>query len=192
MRGGARPLGGRAADRAPGPPARWAAWLATVLVAAAAVAGAQEGSLDPRDVARLGPPAGPPIAGAELAAATHEVASMMRCPVCQGLSVADSHTPSALAMRVKAEALLAAGYSREQVLGYFEASYGEFIRLAPRAEGFNLVVWILPGVGLLIGALLVWRRLRKAPGRAAGGAAEAPEEADLAAYRERVRQEVEG
>ena len=163
--------------------------LAVLAICSTGVVG-QQGGLDPRDVELLGEPAGPPLAGDELAAATEEVAGLMRCPVCQGLSVADSHTPSALAMRVKTEALLQAGYSREQVLTYFESSYGEFIRLAPRAEGFNLVVWLLPAVGLLIGGLLVWRRLRSS-----GGAVETvqtEEDPELAAYRERVRREVEG
>lgn len=159
------------------------------VVGAAAQGLAQTGALDQRDLALLGAPAGTPLSGAALEEATEEVAGLMRCPVCQGLSVADSHTPSALAMRLKTEALLEAGYSGEQVLSYFEASYGEFIRLAPRPEGFNLVVWLLPGVGLLVGALLVWRRLR---GRSAAVVVEEEDDAELAAYRERVRQELGG
>ena len=171
---------------------RWRrAWWTVALVAlcVAFAAGASESSLDERDVALLGTPAGSPLSGAELVAATERVASLMRCPVCQGLSVADSHTPSALAMRVKAEALLEAGYSQDQVLGYFETSYGEFIRLAPRAEGFNLLVWFLPGLALLVGGLLIWRRLRR-PREAPPVESASSEDADLEAYRERVRREV--
>ena len=149
---------------------------------------AQEG-LDPRDLVVLGEPVGPPLSGPGLAAATLEVTSLMRCPVCQGLSVADSHTPSAMAMQVKAEALLEAGYSEEQVLTYFESSYGEFIRLAPRPEGFNLVVWYLPLVGLLIGGLVIWFRLRRQG--AAGQVVNDDGDDELAAYREQVRREVE-
>lgn len=166
-------------------------WLVPLILLSAAGASeavaATEGTLDQRELALLGEPAGQSLSGAELAAATEKVTSMMRCPACQGLSVADSHTPAAQAMRAKAEALVAAGYSRNQVLGYFEASYGEFIRLAPRAEGFNLVVWFLPGLGLLVGVLVIWRRLR---GRQVAAPVVETEDAELAAYRERVRREV--
>jgi cytochrome c-type biogenesis protein CcmH len=87
-------------------------------------------------------------------------------------------------MRAKVERLLALGYSEEQVLAYFEASFGEFIRLAPRPEGFNLVVWIAPIVALALGVVLVAWRLRSA--RNARRAA-----TDLERFRERVRAEVE-
>lgn len=158
--------------------------LALLLLAGAA---GGQGLVEQRDRLLLGEPAGRPLAGEDLARMTEEVTSLMRCPVCQGLSVADSHTPSALAMRAKAEALLAEGYSGEQVLTYFESSYGEFIRLAPRAEGFNLVVWVLPVLALLVGLGVVWMRIRR-------GRSESPRETTveqgLEDYRRRVRQDL--
>ncbi len=155
--------------------------------------------LEERDLALLGAPAGEPLAGIELDMATESVSALMRCPVCQGLSVADSHTESALAMRSKAESLLAEGYSADQVLTYFESSYGEFIRLSPRPEGFNLLVWALPAAGLLVGLALVWARLRRreampseaVPEAGTGSGIDPGDESDeLTAYRERVRREV--
>ena len=38
----------------------------------------------------VGPPKGQPLAGDELTRTTQEIASAIRCPVCQGLSIADS------------------------------------------------------------------------------------------------------
>ncbi len=154
-------------------------WLALGSPAAARTNGDE---LSASEQALVGPPAGRPLAGAELAARTDAVARRMRCPVCQGLSVADSHTPAATAMRGKVERLLAAGYSEAQVLTTFEASYGEFIRLAPRAQGFNVVVWVAPAVIVLGGLLVVAGRLRRA--RATSRA-----DAELDALRERVRRE---
>ena len=133
---------------------------------------------------RLGAPSGPPLAGAELERTTEDVASLLRCPVCQGLSVADSPTPLAAAMKNEVRELLAAGYSSAQVLSYFEQSYGEFIRLAPRAHGFNLTVWVAPAIVLLLGVALILRRRR--PRRSKPAAVDS----ELAAYRERVRREV--
>lgn len=137
----------------------------------------------------LGEPNGLPRAGEDLARATGELTALMRCPVCQGLSVAASTTPSARAMKAKAEELLALGYDEEQVLTHFESAYGEFIRLTPRAEGFNLTVWILPVMVLCLGGVLIWRRLAPGGGRlTAGGAGR--KDSDLEIYLERVRREV--
>ena len=137
---------------------------------------------------RIGSPAGPPLAGAELEELTNEVSALMRCPVCQGLSVADSPTPLAAAMKNEVRDLLALGYSREQVLEYFEQSYGEFVRLAPHAKGFNLTVWLAPLALLLVGVVLILHR-RRGPARPADTSTVDP---DLAAYREQVRREVSG
>ena len=132
-------------------------------------------------------PAGEPLAGAELDRRTEEVASTVRCPVCQGLSVADSPMESALAIKRELRDLLEVGYSEEQVLGYLEGSYGEFIRLEPKAEGFNLVVWLAPILALLAGLGLVLRRTRASKVTAEPVAAdEAPE---LSSYLDQVREE---
>lgn len=159
--------------------------LIFLLAAVVALPALGQDALDERALKIVGPPAGVPLSGAELALVTEEVTSLMRCPVCQGLSVADSSTPSALAMKAKAERLLANGYDREQVLDYFEASYGEFIRLAPKPQGFNLFVWVVPAIALLLGLALIWWRSR--------AATDSPEvvvvDPELEAYRDRVRKE---
>ena len=136
----------------------------------------------------LGEPQGKPLTGEELARLTEEIASVMRCPVCQGLSVADSPTVSAMAMVEEVRQFLSAGYTREQILDYFEQAYGEFIRLEPKPEGFNLTVWIAPIAAILLGLALVARRLRnRAPAKMQPTE---DEDSDLKAYRERVRREV--
>jgi len=109
----------------------------------------------------VGAPQGTPLQGAELATRTVEVAGQLRCPVCQGLSVGDS--PSAMAMNMKEQVreLLARGYSRDQILAYFEQSYGEFVLLKPKFRGVNSLVWILPLLALAIGAVLVATKMRR-------------------------------
>ena len=128
----------------------------------------------------LGDPLGRPLSGAELNEAVAGVAAEIRCPKCQALSIADSGAQSAQAMREEARSLLAAGYTREQVVGYFEQRYGEFVLLEPRARGLNLIVWGAPASIVMVGALLVVRRLRL---RRQGG-----DEA-LDAYLQQVEQE---
>ncbi len=135
----------------------------------------------------IGQPMDDPISGPELDRQTEALTSVMRCPVCQGLSVADSSTLSAIAIKNQVRAFLSKGYSQAQVLDYFEGSYGEFIRLEPKARGFNLVVWIAPVLVFLIGCALVVRWVRSSS-RVREVQADAAD-ADLEAYLERVRRE---
>jgi cytochrome c-type biogenesis protein CcmH len=154
-------------------------------------------SLD--EAAILGPPQGRPLAGAELDAATRALGEGMRCPVCQGMAIADSPSASALAMMSQVRDLLARGYTDQQVLDYFVRSYGEFVLLEPTTRGFNLVVWLLPLAGVAAGAVLIALRLRagRAPrnGRGEDGGGDragrgATGDSDLERYVERVRSEV--
>jgi cytochrome c-type biogenesis protein CcmH len=157
--------------------------LAVIVAIGPAGSWAQEYELSDQERQQLGQPQGIALAGEALTSRAREVGSLLRCPVCQGLSVFDSPVPAAQAMQKKVELLLEAGYSEQQVLTYFETSYGEFVRLSPKPEGFNLVVWILPIVAILLGVAIVARRVR--------GVAVAEEEADLEAYRQRVREDLQ-
>jgi cytochrome c-type biogenesis protein CcmH len=114
---------------------------------------------DPRIV--VGPPRGEPLSGKALDTRTEEVAALLRCPVCQGLSVADSPSDMALKMKVQVKDMLAAGYEQEQILAYFEHSYGEFVLLRPPLRGVNWLVWLAPLLGLVGGAVVVRWMLRR-------------------------------
>jgi cytochrome c-type biogenesis protein CcmH len=101
-------------------------------------------------------PQGVPLQGEELTRRTQEVSAALRCPVCQGLSVGDSPSEMAVNMKNEVRAMLARGYTREQIEAHFVRSYGEFVLLQPK----NPVVWILPIVALAIGVLVVVIKLR--------------------------------
>jgi len=98
---------------------------------------------------------------ARFEATVAEVASSLRCPVCQNNSVEDS--PSLLAQDMKKEIRqrLAAGETPDQVRSYFVSRYGEWVLTKPRAAGVNLSVWLLPILALLGGALVVWTAVRR-------------------------------
>jgi cytochrome c-type biogenesis protein CcmH len=105
----------------------------------------------------VGPPRGKPLAGEALDARTEDVAGLLRCPVCQGLSVADSPATMAVNMKAQTKDLLAQGYDEEQILAYFERSYGEFVRLEPPLRGVNWLVWLGPLLALAAGgAVVAW------------------------------------
>ena len=108
-------------------------------------------------VVALGAPQVPPLSGPALDQRTQEVASLLRCPVCQGMSIADSPSTVALDMKLQVRDMLAKGYTQEQILAYFEQSYGGFVLLKPK----NRLVWILPILILIVGAVVVVTTAKK-------------------------------
>lgn len=108
----------------------------------------------------VGAPRGAALSGPALDARTQEVAAGIRCPVCQGLSVADSPSEMAVNMKGQVRALLARGYTQEQIETYFERSYGQFVLLRPKFEGVNRMVWLLPILALAAGVFVVAAKLR--------------------------------
>lgn len=93
----------------------------------------------------------------------NEVASGLRCPVCQNLSVADSPSRLAGEMRAEIQAQLDAGRTPEQVRDFFVERYGEWVLLAPERRGLNLLPWMLPIAGLIVGAGVWFAALRRRP-----------------------------
>lgn len=100
-------------------------------------------------------------ADSALEAMTTVLASELRCPVCQGNSIQDSPSELAQQMRDLIRDQLRSGKTPDEVRAYFVDKYGEWILLAPKAEGLNLIVYIVPFVALLVGGLVVWRTVRR-------------------------------
>lgn len=190
--------------------------MALMLVAAPQLKAQEKPSLPPEVIAILGEPDGPkdgldkavvgalgqpeeitPGSAAAIDAKAAKIAVKLRCPVCQGVAVSDSPSGMAVKMRGQIRDLVAQGYSEEQVMSYFERSYGEFVRLDPPMEGLNLVLWILPGVVLLGGIWFVLHRVRQPVIAAAPNAVKDASPASpvpdvdpaLAKYLERIRRD---
>jgi cytochrome c-type biogenesis protein CcmH len=107
-------------------------------------------------VAALGP--GPAPTAAERA---DVLARQLRCPDCQGLSVADSPTSSAREIRRQIDELIASGASDAEVRAHFVARYGAWVLLAPASP----LPWLVPIAVVLVGAagLLTWLVRRRTP-----------------------------
>ncbi len=75
------------------------------------------------------------------------IGQQIQCPVCQGLSVADSSSQLATQMRGIIRTKLAAGEDRDAILTYFVDRYGETVLMAPPRSGLALVIWLAPFVG---------------------------------------------
>ena len=163
----------------------------------AILGGADSGSgLDADVIAVLGRPEGAALPESAVNELAKDIDAKLRCPVCQGVSIADSPSGMATKMREQVRDLVTKGYSEEQVISYFERSYGEFVRLEPPLRGLNVMLWILPGIVLLGGAWFVFRKANQ-PLPAATIPDAAPEAApkaremdpELAKYLERIRRD---
>jgi cytochrome c-type biogenesis protein CcmH len=116
----------------------------------------------------------------------------LRCPMCQGLSIADSSSSAARAQMDKVRELVAAGRSDREIRDYFTSRYGEWALLEPPASGMNLLVWLLPLLLLVGGGLAIARTMRRpvpvAPAATAGTEERKPPADDP--YLEAVRAEL--
>jgi cytochrome c-type biogenesis protein CcmH len=90
-----------------------------------------------------------------------EIASELRCVVCQNLSVADSPSDLAKEMRNLVRELVQQGKGREEIQAYFVSRYGEYVLLSPPKRGFNLLVWGLPFLAIAVGGGVVYLVVRR-------------------------------
>jgi len=123
-----------------------------------------------------------PMSPAQQAA---QLDAQLRCPDCQGLSVAESRTSAAAAIRSEVASRLAGGQSPDEVRAYFVSRYGEWILLEPSSVAWWLLPFAVIGLGAV--ALIAWLwvgRRRPAP-------PSAPVSPPAAGVAERVREEVE-
>jgi len=92
----------------------------------------------------------------------------------------DEHESSiAVQLRGEVETLVAQGVPEEEILKRFVDKYGERILAAPRAQGFNLLAYVMPFVGLAVGGVFILLFVRRAvrrgsKDRGARDAAQAP------------------
>ncbi len=84
----------------------------------------------------------------------HDVASQLKCLVCQGESVADSPAILSQQMRGVIRQQLQSGKSEQEVIQYFVSRYGDRILLAPPWQGLTLLAWLIP-IALMLGGILL-------------------------------------
>lgn len=89
--------------------------------------------------------------------------TLVRCPACHDLSVAQSDATSAVAVRNEIAAKVKSGQSDNEILTSLESTYGPSILLSPPTSGLGALLWVVPiaGLGLLVGSSLRLARRRR-------------------------------
>jgi cytochrome c-type biogenesis protein CcmH len=113
---------------------------------------------------------------------------------CHPQSVYDCACGRADQMRNEVADKVASGMSGDEVIDWYVEQYGEQIRVAPTATGFNLVAWLGPALGFLgagAGLVLILRRWNRRPPDDEDGPATPTGDAGDDPYRERLKSELE-
>lgn len=91
-----------------------------------------------------------------------DVAKEIHPPGCTDSMTADYCTLiTGYEVRQEITSLMETGMNKEEVIDFLVQKYGERILAYPVPEGFNLVVWALPAIGIAFGAVLIALLIKK-------------------------------
>jgi cytochrome c-type biogenesis protein CcmH len=120
------------------------------------------------------------------------VAKKLNCPVCENVPLDVCETQACSQWRDLIRQKLGAGETPQQIINYFQATYGDRVLQEPPRQGFTGLVWILPVVGLIGGMAILVVVLRRMTVRPAAVQVETPGVSESAdEYRQRLERELE-
>lgn len=90
----------------------------------------------------------------------NQLASELRCLVCQNQTIADSHAELAVQLKNEVRNQLAQGRSDDEVRDFMVARYGDFVLYRPPVSTATALLWAGPAVLLLIGLGLLVQHIR--------------------------------
>ena len=91
----------------------------------------------------------------------------LRCVKCQNQNLAESNAELARDMREKTYEMVTAGKSREDVVNYMTARYGDFVLYKPPFKAKTILLWIGPPLLLILSLFFILRMIRNQPQEAA-------------------------
>lgn len=97
----------------------------------------------------------------ELQARYEHIIAEVRCVQCQNQTIKSSNVQIASDLRREIRRLIGEGKTNAEVFDFLVQRYGEFVLYRPRMSGISLLLWIAPGVLLLIGGVIAVRVVLK-------------------------------
>ena len=89
------------------------------------------------------------------------IAEELRCLVCQNQTIADSNAPLALDLRQQTRTMIAAGKTDDEIRAYMVERYGDFVLYKPPFKATTAVLWVGPGLLIVIGFTVMFVMLRR-------------------------------
>jgi cytochrome c-type biogenesis protein CcmH len=86
---------------------------------------------------------------AEARTSLPDVEDEVMCTIC-GTLLAESDSPQADRERALIRTLIAQGQDKDQIKDALVAEYGPRVLASPSGHGFDLLAWLVPGVGILL------------------------------------------
>lgn len=90
-----------------------------------------------------------------------ELASELRCLVCQNQTLAESEASLAEDFRREIRELIKAGKSDDEIIKFLVDRYGNFVRYRPPFSGAAMLLWLGPLLLTGIGAIVLVTTLRQ-------------------------------
>jgi len=103
----------------------------------------------------------PPLVASAAEQWHYDLEQELMSPYCPGRTLTDCTSPQAAELRQWIAGEEAKGRSREDVEKQLFLEFGEVILQAPKAQGFGLAAYVIPAVGVALGAALVVIFLRR-------------------------------
>ncbi|MFN8412833.1 MAG: cytochrome c-type biogenesis protein CcmH [Anaerolineales bacterium] len=88
------------------------------------------------------------------------IAKQLYCPVCESTPLDVCPTEACHDWREQIRSMLAEGKSEDEILQYFTDQFGDKVRATPPARGLNWLVYVLPPIIILAGAIILFRALK--------------------------------
>lgn len=98
-----------------------------------------------------------------------QLTEQLRCPKCQNNSIADSNAMIATDMRRRVYDLMQEGKSRQEIIDYMVARYGNFVTYDPPLTPLTVLLWVLPLAAIVAGGWIIVARARRVGRLRAGG-----------------------
>jgi cytochrome c-type biogenesis protein CcmH len=105
--------------------------------------------------------AAPAVADPALEARMLNITAELRCLVCQNQTIADSHADLAVDLRQQVREMLQKGMTDKQIADYMTDRYGDFVLYRPPFKSTTMLLWIGPGVLLVLGLMALVLMLRR-------------------------------
>ena len=95
----------------------------------------------------------------------NQIYKNLRCLVCQGQSISDSDSEFAQTVKIVVKDLVEEGKTENEIYAFMAEKYGDWIVYKPQFNKQNLMLWLLPYIVLVGGALIIFFLIRRKRGK---------------------------